>query len=71
MKKISSRVFRLAAVGLLLSAGGWAQTAAPAAAPAAKVAAAVATPAAAPAKVAVPFREDFAKLKAGQFTTRQ
>ena len=66
MKKISSHFFRLAAVGLLLSAGGRAQTAAPAAAPAAKVAAAVATPAAAPAKVAVPFREDFAKLKAGE-----
>ena len=51
MKKISSHYFRIAAVGLLLSAGGWAQTAAPAAAP---------------AKVAVPFREDFAKLKAGE-----
>lgn len=63
MKKMFSDFFRLATAGLLLATGVWAQTPAPAAAPAAKPAA---TPAATPTKVAVPFREDFGKLKMGE-----
>lgn len=63
MKKVPSGFFRLAAAGLLLATGVVAQTPTPAAAPAAKPAAA---PAAAPTKVAVPFREDFGKLKLGE-----
>jgi thiol-disulfide isomerase/thioredoxin len=57
MKKASSNLLCLATAGLLLTTGVWAQT------PATPAAAA---PAAAPAKVAVPFREDFGKLKQGE-----
>ena len=57
MKKTSSNLLCLATAGLLLTTGVRAQT------PATQAAAA---PAAAPAKVAVPFREDFGKLKHGE-----
>jgi peroxiredoxin len=57
MKKTSSNLLCLATAGLLLTTGVRAQT------PATQAAAA---PAAAPAKVAVPFREDFGKLKLGE-----